>query len=353
MSPNLFLLAAPRSGSTQLARWLGSHPEIGMSSVKEPNFYAQHEFPPEFVRRYRLNDIDPQRYRPGRDRPAQFAVFRQPQTYADLFADLDTPWRMEASTSYLACPEAPGLIACRHPHARFISLTRDPVARAMSHHRLALRTGRSRLSLGTELEAEQSGRTPLPGRFLLRPSRQAAGLLRIATKVTADRHLSLRFEQLVTNPAATLAQVANFLAIDPGGFDLDLAARNASASPRLPRLNRLLLQSGVKTWLRRHLPPSWKPVLKGLYFNEKAQMIVTLAEREATALSGEAAALDRALALLQEAANFRDTGFKDANFKKGGFSHAHTRPSAANFTMETRPLCPHPSAQRIPRRVMP
>ena len=33
-TPNLFLVAAPRTGSTQLAHWLASHPDVSLSLVK-------------------------------------------------------------------------------------------------------------------------------------------------------------------------------------------------------------------------------------------------------------------------------------------------------------------------------
>ncbi|MGR3573089.1 sulfotransferase family protein [Brevirhabdus sp.] len=296
MSPNLFLLAAPRSGSTQLARWLTSHPDIAISPVKEPNYYASHEFPPAFVARHHLNDIDPHRYDPRHDRPAQFAVFRQADSYHALFAGLHTPWRMEASTSYLACPAAPARIARAHPGARLLSLTRDPVERALSHYRLALRTGRSRHSLLHELTAERTGHTPLPGRFLLRPSRQAEGLKRIAAQIPPARHLPLRFEDMVADPAATLTRIAAFLDIDPHGFDLRAEGRNAGARPRLPRLNRLLLTTGLKTWARRNLPATWKPALKRLFLDETTATPIPLHARAAlrAALKGE----DQALAAL-------------------------------------------------------
>ena len=38
-TPNLFLIAAPRAGSTQLAYWMDSHPDISLSRVKEPNYF--------------------------------------------------------------------------------------------------------------------------------------------------------------------------------------------------------------------------------------------------------------------------------------------------------------------------
>lgn len=293
MSPNLFLFAAPRSGSTQLTRWLASHPDIDISPVKEPNYYSQHEFPPEFVARDRLNDVDPQRYDPRRDRPAQFAVFRQADSYAALFAGLRAPWRMEASTSYLACPDAPARVTRAHPRARLLSLTRDPVDRALSHYRLALRTGRNRHTLMQALVAEQANRTPLPGRFLLRPSRQAAGLKRIAAQVPSAQHLALRFEDMVADPAATLTRIAVFLDLDPAGFDLTAEGRNAGVRPRLPRLNRLLLEAGLTPWARRHMPGAMKPALKRLLFNENATVQIPFSARLAldAALKGEDQAL--------------------------------------------------------------
>ena len=152
MGPNLFLLSAPRAGSTQLARWLGSHSDITLSAVKEPNFFSAHEFPPEIVGATHLNDIDPGEFARGpQNRPRQFAVFRRAEDYAALFDRMTTRWRIDASTSYLACPEAPAAIRAFAPRARLIFLTRDPVERALSHYRLARRTGRTMDSLGQVL----------------------------------------------------------------------------------------------------------------------------------------------------------------------------------------------------------
>ena len=37
--PNLYIVGAPRSGTTSLARWLGYHPEISISRPKEPAYH--------------------------------------------------------------------------------------------------------------------------------------------------------------------------------------------------------------------------------------------------------------------------------------------------------------------------
>jgi hypothetical protein len=268
--PNLFLIAAPRAGSTQLARWLDSHPDIALAPIKEPNHFSAHEFPCDYVARHHLDDVNPARYvRSLRRRPAQFAIFRDAGHYRALFAPLTARWRCDASTTYLACPEAPAAIlsACG-PGARAITLTRDPVARAISHYRLALRTGRWRASLRAAIERELSPLCPLPERFVLRPSRQAEGVTRVAAVFGPERHLALTFEEMTRDPAATLARVAAFLDVDPAGFDLSREGRNASRAPRWPALNAWAQATGLKTALRRALPPRAKRALGRIYFRD-------------------------------------------------------------------------------------
>jgi LPS sulfotransferase NodH len=263
--PNLFLLAAPRSGSTQLARWLDTHPEISLSGVKEPNHFSSHDFPPDYVARTHLDDVPPTGPPPRR---TQFAVFRDRDAYERLFAPLGCTWRLDASTSYLACPEAPGRIARAAPGARVILLTRDPVARAISHYRLARRTGRTRATLGEELALEEAGAMPPGARYLLRPSRIEAAQARVHAAFAPEAILSLRFEDMVADPAQAVARIADFLGIAPT-FDLEVSARNAGAEPRFALLNSLALTSGLKTALRRRLPNRVKPLAKRLWLRDR------------------------------------------------------------------------------------
>jgi len=290
--PNLFLIAAPRAGSTQLAHWLASHKDITLSPVKEPNYFSAHEFDPNYVRASHLNDVDPTSYTRSRSRrPAQFAVFRQQPDYEALFSDMTTPWRMEASTSYLACPEAPAAIHAYAPNARLIILTRDPYERALSHYRLALRTGRTCSTLEDTLHAEINGQPPLAARFLLRPSRYGAGISRIQALFEPDQCLFIKFETLIDEPKITLSHIAKWLDIDAAGFDISHQARNASAMPRFARTNILLERCGLKTALRRILPPALKPFLKRLWFDPTSQIPIPKTHR---------AALAGALAMPQE-----------------------------------------------------
>ena len=282
MKPNLFLISAPRAGSTQLAHWLGSHEDIGLSAVKEPNFFSQHEFPPEYVAATHLNDVDPTIFAQGRQRPRrQFAVFRSQSDYECLFRRMKSPWRMEASTSYLSCPDAPEKIHSYAPDAHLIFLTRDPVERALSHYRLARRSGRTSERLAQVLSREISGELPVAERYLLRPSLQVQCIERFKSLFKPKQCFSIDFETLMSAPSAALNQIAQWLQIDQDGFNLDANARNASQAPRFERLNHAMQQSGVKCRLRQILPLWAKSAIRPIWFTDAAKIEISPEEKTA------------------------------------------------------------------------
>lgn len=274
MRPNLFLAAAPRCGSTQLSAWLASHPDVAIPPIKEPNFFSQHEFPESYVAEHHLSDVNVERYVATRSRKQmQFAIFRTEEQYDYLFEGLDTRYRLDASTTYLHCPEAAEAMLAFSPNAKVILLTRDPVSRALSHYRLAVRTGRCTRSLKEEIEAEACGDTPLPGRFLLRQSRYDDALTRFRATFLPENLLEIAFEDMVKDPDATLARVAAFLSIAPDVFDTDVESQNAGDAPRFKALNSWMMKSGVKTWLRQLLPVPIKRRLKSIYFKPNTEVM--------------------------------------------------------------------------------
>lgn len=267
---NLFLCAAPRSGSTQLAAWLDSHPEIALSNVKEPNFFSQHEFDPDYVREIHINNTDPEEYfRKKSQKKVNFAVFRTREQYDHLFSSFDERWRMDASTSYLYCPEAPEKIKEYNPDAKIVILIRDPVERTLSHYRLHIRTGRFKRSLREEIDDELNGVTPLGGRLLLRPSLYEEPLKRFHATFAPENIMEIRFEDMIRNRETVLAQICAFLDIDPAGINYNVESQNAGDSPRFPWLTVWLAESGIKTFLRPLLPEATLDFLRKLLFTKQ------------------------------------------------------------------------------------
>lgn len=269
---NLFLLSAPRCGSTQLAAWLNSHSEIGCTFVKEPNYFSQHEFSEEYVKSTHLNDIDPSKLKDlskHAGKSYQFAIYRKLSDYQTLVDSISESWKMDASTTYLHSIEAIDKINSYNPNAKFIVLVRDPVARMISHYRLAIRTGREVMGFEERLKKELADEVPLESKYLLRQSLYFESIKHLIDTKKPDDLKFVVFEKMIKDPNLELSNIAEFLGVSGDAFNISVSEQNEGVAPRFSSLNRFLAKSGFKTYLRSILPKSLKKKLKRFYFSDK------------------------------------------------------------------------------------
>ena len=119
MKPNLFIVGQPKSGTTALHQFLGQHPEIFMSSIKEPHFFCS-DFHLESDRAY------------GKQ---LFFDFRNESAYLQLFARADgAKIAGESSTNYLYSQVAAEKIYNFNPDAKIIIILREPAKFLYSLH---------------------------------------------------------------------------------------------------------------------------------------------------------------------------------------------------------------------------
>lgn len=147
--PNFLVLGAAKSGTTSLYQYLCQHPEVFMSPVKEPRYFAYGED---------LGERPPMRG-PGDEWANRKAVFTE-EAYRALFAGAQGQRAVgEASPVYLYSPGAPPRIRRFLPKARLIVILRDPVERAYSHFMHLIKTGREPLrDFEAALDAEPERR---------------------------------------------------------------------------------------------------------------------------------------------------------------------------------------------------
>jgi len=142
--PNFFVIGAAKSGTTSLYHYLKQHPQIYMSSIKEPKFFA-----------FEGNEANV--FRGPGDRKRMSRLITDIEGYRALFAGVtDEKAIGEASAYYLYSEKAPERIRHHVPDARLIVILRNPAGRAYSHflYRLA-HDGEPFTDFAQALEAEE------------------------------------------------------------------------------------------------------------------------------------------------------------------------------------------------------
>ena len=114
--PNFFIIGAPRCGTTSLAKWLGEHPSIFMSPIKEPFFYSPDVHQPAVLTKDEYEGLF------KKAGPQHIAIG-------------------EASTSYLFSRVAVPQIEEEYPGARYVVMIRNPIEMVFSLYRLCIVIG--------------------------------------------------------------------------------------------------------------------------------------------------------------------------------------------------------------------
>ncbi len=243
--PNFLVIGTGKAGTTSLYDYLGQHPDICLSAIKETNyldFEAAEQVPiPRDVR----------------DRRNFFPV-RSLAEYEALFSSCGhKPAIGEISPRYIYSPRAAQRIRSLIPAARMIAILRDPVERAWSSYLMYARDGYERRSFEQALADEEAGRNrQLP-----------SGQWRYIETGFYFRHLSrylelfdrsqiaiYLFEDLQADAPGLLRQIFGFLGVDES-FVCDASIqRNRSGVPRNAILNWMTRKRRWTTAVKNSLP---------------------------------------------------------------------------------------------------
>lgn len=211
-APNFFILGAPKCGTTSLASWLNEHPQVFMSPIKEPHYYS--------------TDLANRKIRAG-DR------------YEKLFEGVTDVHRVagEASTWYLFSNEAVAYIEREHPGARYIVMTRDPVAMAHSlyhHNRRVLHEDQDSFEAAWQLQEARAAGRHLPKdctepAFLQYQAACSLGslLCRLYDQIPAERVLHVPLEWMQEAPGREYRRVLAHLGVDDDEREHFLPANQA------------------------------------------------------------------------------------------------------------------------------
>jgi hypothetical protein len=122
--PNLFIVGAPKCGSTSLHAYLGQHDDVFMSEPKELNFFSREELLNQSIYYDKAKIISDE------------------LTYQSIFSDVDNHKIIgESSVSYLFYKAVPPRLYEFNKEANIIILLRNPIDRAYSHYLMDWRLG--------------------------------------------------------------------------------------------------------------------------------------------------------------------------------------------------------------------
>ena len=201
--PNLFIIGAPKCGTTSIVLYLSKHPDIFVCPVKEPHYFNE-----DSQHRYYYNETE----------------------YLNLFQNVSNEaYRAEGSVWYLYSKVAVDNILKFNPDAKFIVMLRNPVDMFFSLHQEMLFGGSENVmspKLAWELQEERLKGNKIPN-GAYDPSfiqygeacKLGAQSQRALQKISSENLHFITLDALKNNPDLTYNETLSFLGLHPTSLE--------------------------------------------------------------------------------------------------------------------------------------
>ncbi len=278
--PSFFIVGAPKAGTTALYHYLDQHPQIYMSPIKEPCYFASEVRPENFAPQMQpLVERDMRQVREYLDsglREKRFGgIVADWEDYLKLFGGArDEKAIGEASVCYLWSETAAANIASRVPGARIIMVLRNPVERAFSQYCHAVTNGLTDLPFRKYVEAsvQSEDRKFGPLYPMLEFGLYYHQVKRYLALFPRDRVKIHLYDDYRHCPSAFLRDVLAFLEVD-ASFTPDTSEKHLQ--PHIPRSAgavRSLKRCGLWQLARTLVPSALRRPAKAVIYRSRASL---------------------------------------------------------------------------------
>ncbi len=287
--PNFFIVGAPKAGTTSLHRYLRQHPQIYMSPVKEPNYFASEVRPERFAAEYRqraqkaVENLRQRLSQPSVGTPYPEGIVAEWDDYVELFRDANEARAIgEASVCYLWSATAAANIHAAIPEAKVIMILRDPAERAFSQYLHNARDGVIARSFREQIElAAREKRVEFQPLYpFLENGLYFEQVKRFLDRFPRERIRIFIYEVAWRDAARLLREVFEFLDVD-SGISVDFSKRElAQSAPRSMAANRLLSKSGAGPALRKLIPRRIRLRARSILFKSQGSVSMDARDRQ-------------------------------------------------------------------------
>lgn len=242
-----FIVGAPKAGTYSLYEILSQHPNISMSSIKEPNFFTT-----------------------AANNSLNMKIVTNFDDYTALwgFNQKNTIYG-EASPSYLRCADAPMRIKETFPNAKIIVVLRDPIERAYSNWKMDVRQGGQKASFKRAFYADYENKRSANIQYeYYKASLYYEAIERYFSIFGRENVLTFLFEDLQESTPEACQKILQFLQL-PDFDTVDYRIENAAKLPRFQFLAKAYQNKFSKLTLGRILPEPQRKFIKDIIFSGK------------------------------------------------------------------------------------
>ena len=217
--PTFIIIGAMKAATTSLYTYLKQHPDVFMTTIKEPMFFNNFQKKNNFKVHGR--------------KTKKITTLEQ---YYSLFDAVKNEKAIgEASPAYISNKDCPNLIQQHLPDTKIIAVLRQPVARAYSNFLHARRADREPIidfEAVFNKEAERKAKNWSPLYHYKDKGYYAEQLERYFTLFPKENIKVLLFEDLAKNPIKITQEVFKFLNIDSSFIPDTSKKANVSGTPK-------------------------------------------------------------------------------------------------------------------------
>ena len=195
MKVDFFIVGVPKAGTTSLYHYLSEHPQVEMSSQKEPDYFSDKAINEQgmYYTKNRVNSL---------------------AKYESLFVQKESVVYGEASVSYLFYENVAEDIKKYNPNAKIIIMLRNPIERAFSHYLMDYRLGLISDSFENIIAKKSKHKNAhLFYQQYIEVSKYATQIQRYLDFFEKENILFIDYEDFKKNVSKTVGKVYSFLNI--------------------------------------------------------------------------------------------------------------------------------------------